>query len=121
MLLYAAMALAMSWPWSKSAPPEPLSGLEADAVVQQVHRRCPVLEPKVSHARTAGLLGMLDAFRAQLSGPARSMLDRRLAGTGCESREGASCHVDAYLAALRETRLTDAFTMYLCGRGQRLR
>ena len=38
---------------------------------------------------------------------------------GCLRHWGPTCRFDAYLAALREARLTDAFTLYLCGRGRR--
>ena len=127
MILQAAIALALTWPWSKPAPPEPLVGRGLDVLALQVQRRCPILEPKLRTARPARLLDLQEAFRAQLSGPARAMLDARLARTAngriasCEGREGASCSVDAYLAALREAKLFDAFTLYLCGHGQRLR
>jgi hypothetical protein len=126
MLLHIAFVLAFIWPWSRHAPPETLSRPAAEALSRQVHARCPVLEPTLRQARPVRVLEVLDAFRGQLSGNARAKLDEHLPRTpdgkivSCREHPGASCQIDSYLIALHDTGLSDAFTLYLCGHGQRL-
>ena len=122
MLLQAAMALALGWPAPRHPPPPPPAGPEFETLLRDVHARCPEIEPKVRQASPQRLLDAANLFRDQLSGPAQSMLNGRLAQTvdaSCLKHWGPTCPFDAYLAALRETKLTDAFTLYLCGKGRR--
>lgn len=126
MLLGAVLALAVPFWHRHEAPPQVLSGPNFEDLAQAVGRRCPVSEPDVRSARPARLLAVEDAFRAQLSGPARARLDERLKRTpdgriaACQAQAG-SCEAGAYLAAFRETRLDGAFVLYLCGHASRLR
>jgi hypothetical protein len=122
MLLEAAMALALGWPAPRHPPAPAPAGPEFEALLRDAHGRCPAIEPKLRETSSQRLLDAANAFRDQLSGPAQSMLNDRLVqrvDASCLRHWGPACPFDAYLAALRETKLTDAFTLYLCGRGRR--
>jgi hypothetical protein len=127
MLLQAVLALALPF-WSHHpAQPQAMTGREFEALTSEVGRRCPASEPQVRAARPDRLLAVQDAFRAQLSGPARARLDERLPRTRdgriarCQGQEGAACPAEAYLTAFREARVDGAFVLYLCGHARRLR
>ena len=127
MLLEAVLALALPFWGHHQAQPQVMNGREFEALTSEVGRRCPASEPQVRAARPDRLLTVQDAFRAQLSGPARARLDEKLPRTRdgriarCEGQEGAACPATAYLGAFREARIDGAFVLYLCGRAGRLR
>lgn len=127
MLLESVLALALPFWHGHSAQTHPMTGRDFEALTATVSHRCPASEPQVRAADPARLLGVQDAFRAQLSGPARARLDERLRRSpdgriaSCPDRRDASCQAEAYLAALRESRLDGAFVLYLCGHAGRLR
>jgi hypothetical protein len=127
LLLETMMALALWREPATDARHETLEARGFESFVQAVQHHRADLAVKVRKAKPARLLELENDFRAQLSGPARGMIDARLgrgadgAIAGCEGREEAACAVEAYLSALRETKLTDAFVLYLAGHAGRLR